>query len=87
MTLEPNIEARDQNGFTPLMKAASIGRFKMVKAMVEAGADPRLTDPLGKNAVDQARFHNNLTTLYYLEKVLQEEKDGKRKFVDFNNLE
>ena len=36
-----NLNLRDQNGYTPLLKAASIGRVEMCKALVESGVDPR----------------------------------------------
>ena len=36
-----NLNVRDQNGYTPLLKAASIGRVEMCQSLVEAGVDPR----------------------------------------------
>jgi ankyrin repeat protein len=33
---------RDMNGYTPLLKAASLGRFDMVRKLIEkGGVDPR----------------------------------------------
>jgi ankyrin repeat protein len=39
---------RDANGYTPLLKAASLGRLTMVKKLVEEKhVDPRHIDPYG----------------------------------------
>ena len=50
---------RDMNGYTPLLKAASLGRISMVKKLVEdKGVDPRHIDPFGNNAYDKAKLYN-----------------------------
>ena len=36
-----NLNPRDQNGYTPLLKAASIGNLEYTKALVEAGVCAR----------------------------------------------
>lgn len=37
-----NLDMRDQNGYTPLLKAAALGRIKIAKALIEeGGVDPR----------------------------------------------
>ena len=37
-----NLMVRDMNGYTPLLKAASLGRFEMVRKLIEkGGVDPR----------------------------------------------
>jgi ankyrin repeat protein len=38
---------KDCNGYTPLLKAASLNRVDMVKALIEVGADPTHTDEYG----------------------------------------
>ena len=51
--------ARDANGYTPLLKAASLGRLKMVKTLVEkASVDPRHTDPYGHTSRQKAQLYN-----------------------------
>ena len=35
-----NPDMRDQNGYTPLLKAASIGRTNLCQILIEAGVDP-----------------------------------------------
>ncbi|MFA5503985.1 MAG: ankyrin repeat domain-containing protein [Vulcanimicrobiota bacterium] len=38
----------DQHGSTPLLAASRLGRFKLVQALLEGGADPNYTDPQGR---------------------------------------
>jgi ankyrin repeat protein len=53
-----NLMVRDANGYTPLLKAASLGRNEMVKKMIERGVDPRHKDPYGNTARDKASLYN-----------------------------
>jgi len=48
---------RDQNGYTPLLKAAALGREKMVKVLVEEGVDPRHIDPFGNTPREKAELY------------------------------
>jgi len=57
-----DVNARDSNGFTPLIHAAILGRLEAVRALLEAGADPnlRVQSPLlpgnkSTTALEQAR--------------------------------
>lgn len=52
--LPPRVAARDRYGFTPLMWAAGAGRFRIVKLLLEAGADPLLRSPSGNSALHYA---------------------------------
>ena len=46
---------RDANGYTPLLKAASLCRGEMVRYLVEKkGVDPRHTDPFGNTSREKA---------------------------------
>ena len=46
---------RDANGYTPLLKAASLCRSDMVKYLVDKkGVDPRHTDPYGNTPREKA---------------------------------
>ena len=42
-----NLNVRDVNGYTPMLKAASIGRTEMVKTLLDNGVNPRHKDPFG----------------------------------------
>lgn len=57
---------RDMNGYTPLLKAAALGRNEMVKKMIEHGVDPRHKDPYGNTAKDKAALYNKYELVRYL---------------------
>jgi ankyrin repeat protein len=46
----------DNNGFSPLMYAATLdfGETQTMRALLKAGADPKLANKDGKNAIQQA---------------------------------
>lgn len=46
---------KDINGWTPLLKASSLGRIQMVEELLEHGADPLLADSKGENCLDKAK--------------------------------
>lgn len=54
------IDAASPNGSTPLMMAALYGSPSAVKLLLEAGADPMLTNALGLNAIDFAQRHGRM---------------------------
>ena len=60
---------RDQNGYTALLKAASLGRHDMVKKLIEKGVDPRHTDPYGNTARDKANLYNKYEISKYLHEM------------------
>ena len=67
-----NWMARDHNGYTPLLKAASIGHLSMVQDLVEKwGVDPRHTDPFGNTSLDKAKLFENTSVVKYLQKVTE----------------
>jgi cytohesin len=53
--LQSYIQGRDQEGRTALFGAAEWGRDRVVKHLLERGADPTLRDAAGKTALDAAR--------------------------------
>ena len=57
---------RDSNGYTPMLKAASLGRTNMVKRMIEMGVDPRHIDPFGNTPLDKAKLYNKYDLIEYL---------------------
>lgn len=50
-----DLNARDGSGMTPLMLAASRNKGEICSLLLSAGADPTLTDPVGRNALAIAR--------------------------------
>jgi RNA polymerase primary sigma factor len=50
-----DLNARDQNGYTPLMLAASRNRAEICERLIGAGADPTLHDSLGRDALAIAK--------------------------------
>lgn len=49
-----NLNARDRDGLTPLMLAAARNKIGVVKLLLEAGANPELSDPNGQDALSKA---------------------------------
>ena len=61
---------RDANGYTPLLKAAALGRLEMVKVLVEQGeVDPRHVDPYGNTPRMKAQLHMRDEVVEYLNEV------------------
>ena len=52
----------EMDGWTPIMVAAGLGYDKLAVMLLEAGADPRLSDKLG-DALDHATFGQSAETL------------------------
>ena len=61
-----NLMVRDANGYTPLLKAAALGRNNMVRKLIENGVDPRHKDPYGNTAKDKAALYNKYELIRYL---------------------
>ena len=64
-----DIDARSDFGMTALITAVERGRPKLVKLLVEHGADPTITDNDGKRAVD---YIENTTREAELKALLEE---------------
>ena len=68
---------RDANGYTPLLKAASLGRLKMVKTLVEkASVDPRHIDPHGHTPREKALLYSKNDVVNYLQEAESKAKKG-----------
>ena len=78
-----NLMVRDVNGYTPLLKAASLGRTSMVKRLVEAGVDPRHMDPYGNTSRDKATLYNKYELVRYLKEMEHKANQGELKLVDW----
>ena len=61
------LDAESPNGTTPLMMAASYGTPMATKLLLEEGADPRLKNQLGLNALAFARQANKTDSALYIE--------------------
>jgi ankyrin repeat protein len=56
----------DQTGKTPLMYAASFGRITLMRALIKAGADPKMTDSDGRSAILTAAAEKQHDAVRYL---------------------
>ena len=66
-----DVNAREKDGWPPLMRASGYGRAKVVEALLDAGADKELKatsgDWEGKTALDLARDENKGDVVAILE--------------------
>ena len=61
------LDAESPNGTTPLMMAAHYGTPMATKLLLEEGADPRIQNGLGINALEFARKANKAESMQYIE--------------------
>ncbi len=54
-----DVNMHEPNGLTPLMVAAQRGHIRIVKLLLDAGANPRLTDNKGFNAQYHAIWYGH----------------------------
>lgn len=54
-----DVNMHEPNGLTPLMVAAQRGHTRIVKLLLDAGANPRLTDNKGFNAQYHAMWYGH----------------------------
>ena len=54
----PELDARDSRGMTLLMHAAALGHAEVCQVLLDAGANPDLRDPLGRDAASLADDHD-----------------------------
>ena len=64
---QPDVNARQQVGYTPLMGAAAAGNREMVDLLLESGANPMLVSEDGKTAADVAREHGHEALAVHLQ--------------------
>jgi len=75
---------RDMNGYTPLLKAAALGRIDMVKRLVENGVDPRHIDRYGNTARDKALLYGRYEIQKYLQEMEVKAEKGELPIVKWN---
>ena len=69
------LDAESPNGTTPLMMAARYGTPAAVKLLLEEGADPRIENKLGLNALEFAKHSvhpEGQDAIYYIEAFLND---------------
>ncbi|KAF6772910.1 hypothetical protein AHF37_07517 [Paragonimus kellicotti] len=69
------IDERDEQGSTPLHKAAGQGQIKIIQWLCENGADPSIRNQLGERPADVARRYGQLAALDLLKSHHLSEKD------------
>ena len=80
-----NPMVRDANGYTPLLKAASLCRRDMVEHLVEKrGVDPRHVDPYGNTPREKATLYQCEELAEYLGKMEAKAKEGTLKLGNFD---
>ncbi|XP_041477004.1 fibronectin type 3 and ankyrin repeat domains protein 1-like [Lytechinus variegatus] len=72
-----NVNMKDKDHKTPLMIAALNGHQKLVKVMVEQGADPLVKTEHGMSAYEMAKSFDRKRVMKYFEEVLQNTKSKK----------
>ncbi len=84
---DAHLMARDYNGYTPLLKAASLGRVKIAKLLIDSGVPPSHKDPWGVTPLDKAKLYNHTKMIDYLNELepgLNKEKIEYWKKKEFN---
>ncbi len=66
---DAHLMARDWNGYTALLKAASLGRLNICKKLVEAGVPPFHKDPWGVTPLDKAYLYKHTDVIDFLENL------------------
>lgn len=82
-----NLMVKDVNGYTPLLKAAALGRTGMVKKLIEHGVDPRHKDPYGNTPKDKASLYNKYELIRYLGEMEAKANRGELSLVDWKSPE
>jgi len=80
-----NLMVRDANGYTPLLKAAAIGRKAMVKRLLESGVDPRHVDPYGNSPRDKALLYGHLELADMLAEGEKRVREGEQEVIDWDD--
>lgn len=71
-----DLDARDGNGMTPLMLAASRNKGAICALLLSSGVDPTLTDPLGRDALAVARAAGATGAILVLEPFARKVDEG-----------
>lgn len=71
-----DLDARDGNGMTPLMLAASRNKGAICALLLSSGADPALSDPSGRDALAVARAVGAVDAVSVLEPFARKAGEG-----------
>ena len=77
-----DVNQPDSNGITPLMKAAALGRYEMIKYLIEHGAIITTIGPGAKTAIDKARLHDHTECVELLQNPTKSIKPLKRNITE-----
>lgn len=66
---DAHLMVRDYNGYTPLLKAAALGRLRIVERLIEAGVPPFHKDPWGVTPLDKAVLYNQKQVIDYFNQL------------------
>ena len=71
-----------------MLKAASLGRLKMVKSLVEDfGVDPKHIDPFGNTCREKAELYNHTDIIEYLTEYEQKKKTGELRVAMYDKFQ
>eukprot|EP00347_Sterkiella_histriomuscorum_P014262 403361554 len=87
LSQKANLMVRDVNGYTPMLKAAALGRLDMVQQLIEEGVDPRHIDPYGNTPRDKAKLYNRYELMEYLEEMEKKASRGELNIVNWKDPE
>jgi ankyrin repeat protein len=79
LTMQFDLDTVDDQGLTPLMRAAQKGNFKVVQMLIKCGASPLLSGPSGR--ASEVALQNNFPAINeFLKKVeeVQQAEAAKR---------
>lgn len=80
-----DINIRDINGNTPIIKASRVGNKDLVSFFLKCGADPEIKNKEGENAIDLAK--NDITKSLLVNFINKSEYDNINKnLATTNNL-
>lgn len=76
-------DCKDERGWTPIMLAARNGHVDVIQALLKDGADPKVFNSSGQNALEIASFWNQGPALKALTEFLQSPTPPRLEFVNF----
>lgn len=72
-----DLDGRDSSGATPLILAAARGKYKVVRLLLDAGADPTITDKNGMDALAHSLRSGCKESIQIITKILEQPANTK----------
>jgi ankyrin repeat protein len=72
-----HLMARDYNGYTPMLKAASLNRLEITKKFIDAGVPLGHKDPWGNTPFDKAMLYQHKDMIEYFKNLKQDTNNEK----------